>query len=146
MVVPTYNQITTTPVISNISCKGATNGSIVLNTAGGTGNFSYSWNTGQTTGNIFNLAKNNNYKVTITDIGSGCTLIQTFEITEPSTAVSITTPNQNIIDVSGCVTLGSFKAVGADGTPFQPASPYYLYSINGTNYQTSQTFILFYPC
>jgi ELWxxDGT repeat protein len=137
--VPSFSQITTNPVIQHVSCKNGNNGSIILNTSGGTGNFSYSWNTGQSTGSIFNLVKNNNYKVTITDIGSGCTLVQTFEITEPATLVSVTTPNQDIVNVSGCVSLGSFRAVGSGGTPF-PNPDLYRYSIDGINFQASQVF------
>ena len=140
VVVPSYNQIIVNATITDITCKGLLNGSIVINVTGGTGNFSYLWNTGATTSSIYNLAKGNNYKLTVTDIGSGC-IIQSssYTINEPASAISITVPNQEIIDVTGCNSPGSLRAVGSGGTPFPGADPY-LYSINGIDFQPSQVF------
>jgi hypothetical protein len=53
-------------------CQGQPTGSISLAVSGGTPPFSYLWSTGETTGNLTNLAAGS-YAVTITD-GLGCAL------------------------------------------------------------------------
>jgi gliding motility-associated-like protein len=68
----TINQpiaITGTTNITNASC-GASNGSVILTASGGTGAFTYSWNSGQTTSSVNNLPAGS-YTCTVTD-ANGC--------------------------------------------------------------------------
>jgi hypothetical protein len=52
------------------SCEGVSNGAVTVNAIGGVGNYSYSWNTGDTAASILNLP-NGEYAVTVID-GNGC--------------------------------------------------------------------------
>lgn len=63
--------------LSNENCGNA-DGSIDITVAGGTLPYSFSWNNGATTEDIFNLAAGN-YTITITD-GNGCTFNTTYTI------------------------------------------------------------------
>jgi len=67
---------------SDITCFGLNNGTISLNTNGGTPNYSYLWSNGMVTSNIANLAPGN-YFVTITDT-KNCSLEQNFLIQQPT--------------------------------------------------------------
>ncbi|HRY33015.1 MAG TPA: dockerin type I domain-containing protein [Bacteroidales bacterium] len=67
--------------VTNVSCFGLQNGSIVLSTTGGTPPYSYLWNTGALTDDLFALAPGT-YTVTITD-AENCTLVQDFTVTQP---------------------------------------------------------------
>ncbi|MBI2969081.1 MAG: Ig-like domain-containing protein [Bacteroidetes bacterium] len=73
--------------VSNVSCNGGSNGSILISVTGGTSPYAYSWSDGKTTQNNSNLTLGN-YSVTVTDI-NGCTKSSAFAITEPS-PISIT--------------------------------------------------------
>jgi len=137
--VSTYPAIVVTESITNVLCAGGATGVIDLTVTGGTGSgFTYLWNNGATTQDRLNLATGSNYKVTITDIGSGCSVQKIYAISSPSSAVDVTVSNQSIVDVAGCTTLGSFTAQGSGGTPY-PDPDLYRYSINGV-YQTSPVF------
>ena len=72
--------------VSNISCNGLTDGSIDLTPAGGSGSYTYLWNTGATTEDLSGLSAGT-YSVVLTDTW-GCTDSSTFVITEPA-ALSI---------------------------------------------------------
>ncbi len=67
--------------VTNISCYGLQNGAIVLGTTGGTPPYSYLWNTGAQTDDLFALAPGT-YTVTITD-AEDCSLVQDFTVTQP---------------------------------------------------------------
>lgn len=98
---------------TNITCNGLSNGSANVTTTGGSGPYTYLWNTGETTSSISQIPANN-YTVTISD-AKGCTATETFNITQPSalTITSASTPatcgNAN----------GSVNAIVSGGT-----SPY----------------------
>lgn len=76
------DSIVSTASISNISCYGMNNGSIVLSTVGGTPSYSYSWSNGATTQNLSALI-NGTYGLTITDTHL-CQSIQSYTISQPS--------------------------------------------------------------
>ncbi len=69
------------PDLKEISCPGEGDGSISLNITGGNTPYTILWNTGQTAETITNLSEGE-YSVLVTD-GNGCSLEQTFVITEP---------------------------------------------------------------
>jgi SprB repeat len=134
-----FPAISLTEVITNISCKGGNNGTINITVSGGTGSgFIYSWTGTLISSNedLSNLSKGTNYKITVTDIGSGCTVTKTYTITEPATNLSISANKTNVVD---CNTLGTITITGSGGTPG------YEYSINGVNYFPTGLFTALAP-
>ncbi|MFC4144157.1 DUF7507 domain-containing protein, partial [Pedobacter mendelii] len=84
---------TLTAVISasnNVDCFGASSGSATVSVTGGTGPYTYSWNSSpvQTLATASNLP-GGTYTVTVTD-GSSCTTTQNVTITQPSAGINIT--------------------------------------------------------
>ncbi len=85
---------TLTPVVTNVSCNGGTNGGVVLNVLNGCNPFTYSW-TGPNsftvnTQNISNVPAGT-YSVTVSSPG-GCSSNTTATITQPA-ALSVTAGN-----------------------------------------------------
>ena len=81
-------QLTTNPIITNVLCTGDANGTIILNTSGGT--FPYIETFG---GNNPLMLDSGFYSYTVTD-NNGCTLNDTFSISQPdSLLASVTTTN-----------------------------------------------------
>jgi large repetitive protein len=75
----------------NVSCNGATDGSIDIDITGGTPSYTYSWSSGQTTQDISSIGAGN-YTVTITD-DNGCTDVVNATLTEPpALTISATSP------------------------------------------------------
>ncbi len=131
VIVPTSAEVTIDQTVTNVLCKGEENGSIAVNVTGGSGSgFIYQWNTGATTSSITNLGKGN-YSLVITDIGSSCTITKSYSITQPASALNMSTSKTN---VAGCNSLGTITVSGSGGTaPYQ-------YSINGTTFGNSGSF------
>lgn len=77
---------TINPVVKNISCFGANNGSINLNIVGGIAPVKLVWNDNAVAGNVRNNLGPGTYTVTITD-GKPCTITRTFIILEPQALV-----------------------------------------------------------
>ena len=65
-------------VVSNETCSGVCDGSIVLNPTGGSGNYTYNWDTGETSKDRTNLC-GGTYTVTISD-GGNCDTTLSFNI------------------------------------------------------------------
>ncbi|NVJ45745.1 MAG: SprB repeat-containing protein, partial [Cytophagia bacterium] len=86
--------ITLTTSQVDITCKGDTDGSIDLSVSGGTGAYSYSWSSGETTQDLSGLAAGS-YTVTVTD-ANGCTANSTITITEPPTLMTATYTQTNV--------------------------------------------------
>ena len=77
------------PVVSNVKCKGGSNGSIQINITGGCPNFTYNWTGGLSGANPQNL-KAGIYTVTVTDAASPSkTKTLTVTVTEPAGDLSI---------------------------------------------------------
>jgi gliding motility-associated-like protein len=73
---------------SDVTCFGASNGSVSVSAIGGTGPYGYQWNTGATTPTLSNLSAGS-YSVTITD-ANGCTsVISSISIGQPSAPLSV---------------------------------------------------------
>jgi uncharacterized protein (DUF2141 family) len=124
------------PVIPNltlnmVTCNGGNDGSVIINTIGGTLPFQYSINNGATyqTGNTFNNLPAGNLVILVTD-SNGCTVATNDVITEPSLIVSneiitgSTCSNSN-----GSVTITAAGGTGAlqyslSGAPFQATGNY----------------------
>jgi len=77
-----------------VSCYGGNNGALSSAASGGTGPYTYHWNTGAVTPSISNLAAGG-YTVTVTDF-NGCTFVNSGAVSQPaqslSTALSQTQP------------------------------------------------------
>ncbi|WP_158537874.1 T9SS type B sorting domain-containing protein [Flavobacterium sp. AG291] len=117
---------------TDILCFGDATGSATVNVTGGTGAYTYSWNTTpvQTTATATGLTAGT-YTVTVTD-ANGCTATQSFTITQPAAALAVTAGTQTDVLCYGNAT-GSAIVNVTGGTPT------YSYSWNTTPVQTTAT-------
>jgi gliding motility-associated-like protein len=76
------NGFALTGTVTNVSCNGANDGSIVTNITNFTFPVTYAWSNSATTPNLFNIGPGT-YNVSATD-GQGCIAVETFVVTEPS--------------------------------------------------------------
>lgn len=72
----------------DVSCFGASDAAIIVNTTGGTTPYSYLWNNGTVTQSLNNISAGN-YSVTVSD-NNGCTANDNITLSEPP-AVAVTT-------------------------------------------------------
>ena len=100
----------TATVITNAGCT--VGGKAMASASGGSGNYAFSWDNGQSTAMASNLSAGN-HSVTVTDITTGCTGVGTVNIpTAPTlTATAVVVTNAT------CLVGGSATATGAGGTP-----------------------------
>jgi hypothetical protein len=77
--------VTASAVATNISCNGASNGSIDVSAAGGTAPYTYLWSNGATTQDLAGLAPGS-YSVTVTD-ANGCTVTVTDSVAQPTALI-----------------------------------------------------------
>ncbi len=110
--------------IQQVSCNGASNGSILVNPTGGTMPYDYSWSNGNVGNGLINLNAGQ-YGLTITD-ANGCTRTNTYTIIEPS----LLTNTISKVDV-GC---NGDLTGAASAVPNGGVSPYtYLWSNGSTD-------------
>ncbi|OEK07022.1 hypothetical protein BFP71_05025 [Roseivirga misakiensis] len=84
-----------TATITDETCFGDNQGAIALNVTGGTGPYTYSWNQGSTSKDIFGLSQGT-YQVTITD-AQGCSIQSDFAVSGPAALTMSST-----VDVVSC--------------------------------------------
>ena len=132
-----YDTLITTYSATDLLCFGDNNACITTNTTGGASNYTYSWNTGETTANICNLSAGVTYTCTITD-GCGCTTSISVTINDPAELTSSYTQTNiscfGVNDGSAIVnffggTIGSVPGdtnyiLGWSGTPMPVYLPY----------------------
>jgi len=99
------------PTVKDIPCNGANNGSITLNTTGGTPAYTYSWSNGNTTSSDNSLSAGL-YTITVKD-NLGCDTVLNITITEP--AALVVTINSTNITCNGAAN-GSATAIVSGGT------------------------------
>ncbi|BDS10034.1 right-handed parallel beta-helix repeat-containing protein [Aureispira anguillae] len=100
--------------ITNVSCGGFGDGAINLTVTGGTGPYSYLWNTTATTEDLTGL-NGGFYMVTVTDSGttSNCAYVATFQVTEPTALFA----NVNGTGIACDGNNGTIDITVAGGTP-----------------------------
>lgn len=124
------NQVVTispeTLVVSHIStiptCYEGCNGSILLETTGGTPPYTYQWNNGDTREDLINICSNT-YNVVITD-SKGC------QITKE---IILDSPEELIVDLGEDITLCKDQSIVLNATITDPNATYLWTSTNGYN-------------
>ncbi|MBI3510102.1 MAG: gliding motility-associated C-terminal domain-containing protein [Bacteroidetes bacterium] len=106
--------ITATPSQVNVTCNGSCNGSATVVAAGGTGTYTYSWAPVGGTAATASALCAGNYTCTISS-PAGCTITQTFNITQPP-AITATNSQVNITCNGSCTGSASVVASGGTGT------------------------------
>ena len=116
---------------TNVLCFGDATGTATAVPSGGTGPYSYSWNTApaQTTATAAGLAAGS-YIVNVTD-ANGCATTSNVTITQPSAAMNVATSQTNVLCFGAST--GTATAAPSGGT-----GPY-SYSWNTTPAQTTAT-------
>ncbi|MBI3509570.1 MAG: choice-of-anchor L domain-containing protein [Bacteroidetes bacterium] len=114
----------------NVTCNGACNGSIVLNTSGGTTPYVYTWTPNVSTVDSATGLCPGTYTVDVAD-QSGCTNSYTFTVTQP-TALALSVTGTNAICIGKSTTLVA--------TPSGGTAPYTVNWMPGNLNGTSQTF------
>jgi gliding motility-associated-like protein len=114
----------------DVLCTGNSTGSIDLTVSGGTGTYTYSWNTApvQTSEDLSNLQAGT-YTVTVTD-QSNCTTTASVLITEPAAPLSASATQVNVLcngNSTGSIDLTVIGGIGP-----------YTYSWNTTPVQTTE--------
>lgn len=101
------------PIVTNVSCNGAYNGSINLNLTGGIPLVTLTWSDGSTAGLIRNNLGPGTYTATISD-GTPCYIVRTFTIVEPLPLVL----SANLTNAFDCTdaSSGAINLVVAGGT------------------------------
>lgn len=104
-------QMTSSGVVSNVTCSSACSGSINLTVNGGTPGYSYTWT--PSGGNVQDPTGlcAGNYSVTIGDLNN-CTVTNTYVITQPS-SLTVTFNKQDVLCNGGCT--GSVRALVSGG-------------------------------
>jgi gliding motility-associated-like protein len=98
--------------LTNVSCYGYCNGSIVVAPQGGVQPYNYLWSNGASSPSINNLCAGS-YTLTITD-ANGCTLDSTFSITQPQNfSFTTNSVNANCGLADGSASVNNFSG----GTP-----------------------------
>ena len=106
--------IVSTGAQTNVLCNGGSTGSATVAVTGGTPSYSYSWApSGGTAATASGLAAGS-YTVTITD-ANGCLSSQTFNITQPASALASTGAQTNVACNGGST--GSATVTVTGGTP-----------------------------
>ena len=113
IVIPEAPIFTVNPIVTQVSCYGAHNGSINLNLIGGISPVALTWSDGSTAGLIRNNLGPGVYTATISD-GTPCYITRTFTIVEPQPL----TLSANLTNAFDCTNAssGAVDLVVAGGT------------------------------
>lgn len=114
IVIPEAPVFTINPIVSNVSCFGANNGSINLNLTGGIAPVTLTWSDGSTSGLIRNNLPPGTYTATISD-GTPCYIVRTFTIIQPQPLV-ISANTTNPLDCT-ITNNGAINLIVSGGTP-----------------------------
>lgn len=112
--IPDVPVFSVNPVVTNVSCYGAQNGSIALNFAGGTNGITLVWSDGNASGTTRNNLGPGTYTVTISN-GTPCNIVRTFVILEPLD-LTLSATTQEPTDCSNSNN-GAINLLVTGGTP-----------------------------
>lgn len=102
--------------ITDVACFGESSGAVTVQASGGTGTYSYQWNTNPpTSGNILSGVPAGNYTVTVSD-QSSCTAQLSVSVNEPEAPLQASITNIQQVLCFGSAT-GSATVEVAGGTP-----------------------------
>lgn len=104
---------------TNVACLNGNTGTAKVNVTGGTTPYSYDWTPGTPTGDGTNLITGltaGTYTCTVTD-SKGCSSSQVFNITQPTTALNVTTLSQTNVSCNGMTNGAAIVGVNGAG-PF----------------------------
>ncbi|MGV9003268.1 PKD domain-containing protein [Flavobacterium sp.] len=112
--IPEAPVFTVNPIVKNVTCYGANNGSINLNLTGGIAPVALTWNDGSTAGLIRNNLPPGTYTATISD-GTPCYIVRTFTIVQPQPLVV----SANLTNPTDCnnANSGTINLIVSGGTP-----------------------------
>jgi gliding motility-associated-like protein len=82
--------------VTDVSCRGESDGSITVNATGGTGNLSYSWSAGLPAGNTQASLDAGTYRFTVTDENNCMAASTPIVVRQPSAALAIQTDVQDV--------------------------------------------------
>lgn len=119
--------------IVNLGCSGDVNGSATASPSGGSPSYTFLWSNGSTQSSINQLLAGD-YSVNITD-AKGCEVNETFEVTQPSIALTVTPLSCNIPNS------GQIQAVLNNSNPSSNFSVLW----NDANAQTTLTAVSLAP-
>jgi hypothetical protein len=107
---------------TNLTCNGASNGSISVNPQGGNGGYSYQWSNGGNSSSITNLSAAA-YYVVVTDV-QGCTISANYNITQPAaitlsaaTSIAACSANNGSATITAGGGSGSYTFQLSNNTP-----------------------------
>ena len=108
--------LTVTTSHTDVLCFGNATGSVTVNASGSYGSYTYNWNSNPAqTGTTASQLIAGSYNVTVTDI-QGCTATASDIVSEPATAVSISTSKTDVLcfgDATGSATVTANGGTGA---------------------------------
>lgn len=142
IIIPEAPLFTVNPIVTNVTCFGANNGSINLNLTGGIAPLALTWSDGSTAGLIRNNLPPGTYTATISD-GTPCFIVRTFTIIQPQPLV-VTANISNPLDCN-TANNGSINLIVSGGTsPFtytwsNGATTEDLFNLNAGNYFVTVT-------
>jgi len=111
----------------NVNCFGNSTGSITVNISGGTPGYTYTWSPNVLSGNNPSGLAAGTYFLTVAD-GLNCTNLDTFVITQPAAALSVTTSHTDVTCFglsNGTVTVniaGGTPPYSFQGNPVPPGT------------------------
>ncbi|MFN7100743.1 MAG: SprB repeat-containing protein, partial [Flavobacterium sp.] len=130
-----------TPIVTNVSCNGGTDGTITINVTSGVGPYEYSLSDGVTTtafttNNTFTgLVAGTNYVVTVRNDRDCLETTSPITITEPDPLTATATAAAN----TTCSTTTLITVAASQGTPSTVGTGY-TYSFNGLSFTADNTF------
>lgn len=115
--------------VTNASCYSFCDGAATATVTGGTTPYNYTWSNGATGSNTVNGLCAASYNVTVDD-ANGCSVVQSFSITQPPMLVITSTSATDALcngDCNGTITINSLLATGYsidNGVTFQPTNTF----------------------
>ncbi len=144
-----FDSINISPIVTDVNCFGASDGSIVITVSGGIPSYQYLWNDGSSS-SFLNLLSSGLYTVTVTDL-NGCSKSNVITVVAPSeillssviTNVACFGDTTGSIDVTPTGGSGAYNFIWSNGLVTEDLSNLsagnYLLTVTDTNGCTKDT-------